>query len=102
MARNQETVHIGSSWVEITGGAATVITFQIVSAEDLEADGIYVRVTADATAPTGSYGLLYRPNKGEMNIPLAELAVGQVGGARVWARSVNREAVLVFVSDDSA
>ena len=102
MARNQENVHVARDWVEITGGDATVISFQIVSLEDREADGVYIRVTENSTAPTEVYGLLYQPPYGELNRSVSDLAIGLSAPTRVWARAISNEVVVLQVSDDSA
>ena len=102
MARNQEPISVGRTWTELTDGDATKISFQIVTLEDREQDGIYIYCTEDGTAPTATYGHLFHPPYGELNRTIADLAIGLTTPVRVWARTISEENVVVLVSDDSA
>lgn len=82
MARNQETVTCPpGDWTQLTNADVTQITFQVHD------DPIFVRVTADATKPTETSGILYPPGHGELQKTLTEL-VTMANPARVWARPV--------------
>ena len=98
MARNQALVPVATNtWTELTGGDATKITWQIVTPEE-KLNGVFIRVTATATAPTGNFGLrFYNMEDPEINRTITDYAAG---GKRVWAKAI-KNPVMVLVSDDS-
>jgi hypothetical protein len=101
MARNQVAVHVTKdAWVELTGGAATKISWSIVTTEE-KTNGVYLRVTTNGTAPTQDYGLRFAPNETpELNRTILDYQAGVAGATRVWVKAV-KDSVLVVVSDDS-
>jgi hypothetical protein len=101
MARNQEAVHVPTGvWTQLTGGDATKITWQIVSNEE-KLNGVFLRVTDNATAPTELYGLHFATwDDHEINRTVADYRAGAGAPKRVWAKAI-KEAVVVVVSDDS-
>ena len=101
MARNQAAVHVHTgTWTELTGGNATKITWQVVSNEE-KLNGVYIRVTANGTAPTEDYGLHFGTwDDPEINRAITDYQAGVAGATRVWAKAI-KEAVVVVVSDDS-
>jgi hypothetical protein len=101
MARNQQAVHVPVGvWTELTGGDATKITWEIATAED-KLNGVFIQVTDTATAPTADYGLRFGTwTDPEINRTITDYRAGVAGAKRVWAKAI-KEAVVVFVSDDS-
>lgn len=101
MARNQVALHVGTTdWVELTGGDATKITWQIVTSED-KLNGVYIRVTETAVAPTEQYGLRFSTwNDPEVNRTITSYIADVGAPKRVWAKAI-KEAVVVLVSDNS-
>jgi len=101
MARNQAAVHVpNNDWVELTGGDATKITWQIVSNED-KLNGVFIRTTDDTTKPTEQYGLHFSTwDDPEINRTVSDYRAGAGSPKRVWAKAI-KEAVVVMVSDNS-
>jgi hypothetical protein len=101
MARNQVPVHVPTNdWVELTGGDATVITWNIVTNEE-KLNGVYLRTTDDTTKPTEQYGLHFSTwDDPEINRTIANYRAGAGSPKRVWAKAI-KEAVVVLVSDNS-
>lgn len=85
MPRNQETVYcVADDFTELTDGAVTVITFQILAGR-----GAYIRFTADATKPAATLNGIYYPNgTGELQRQLSDLT-HLADPVRVWAKFVN-------------
>lgn len=82
MARNQEALSIDGNWTQLTNGAVTDITFQVLAGK------VEIRYTTDTTPPsTSDRGFVYDRDEGELDRPLTELT-NLVGAARVWAKAV--------------
>ena len=101
MAQNQAAVLVDKDdWYQLTNADATAISFQIVTDEEWR-NGIFVRVTDDATKPTAEYGFRYGPKSDlTYNLTLLSLRAGAGAPKRVWAKAL-RDAVVVIVSDNS-
>lgn len=101
MARNQAAIHVPTDdWVELTGGDATAITWQIVSAEE-KLNAVFIRTTANTTKPTEQYGLRFSTwDDPEINRTITDYTAGVGSPVRVWAKAI-KEAVVVIASDNS-
>jgi hypothetical protein len=101
MARNQEPIHVPTNdWVELTGGDATLITWQIVSAEE-KLNAVFIRTTPNATKPTEQYGLRFSTwDDPEINRTISDYTAGVGSPVRVWAKAI-KEAIVVIASDNS-
>lgn len=91
MAQNTTITLTPSVWTQLTNADVNTITFQNVS--DYY---VFVKGTADATAPTDASGSIrVRPNYGEANVLMTDLFPG-LTAKRLWAFS--NEAAEVMVS----
>jgi len=101
MARNQQPVTVTKDdWVQLTGGNATKITWQIATNEE-KTNGVYLRVTSNTTAPTEVYGLRFSAwDDPEINRTITDYQAGVAGANRVWVKAV-KDSLVVVVSDDS-
>jgi hypothetical protein len=79
-------------WTQLTDANVTAITFQNLGATA----EIFVKATANTTAPTDQTGAMrYGPGQGERNVLLADLFPGVTGAARLWAYAPSGVSVLV-------
>jgi hypothetical protein len=91
MPRNSTVSLAPGTWVELTAGDVTNITFQNVGDDD-----ILVKAAVGAVAPADASGSFkYLPAQGEVNGAIAELFPGIAGANRVyaWSESGTRVAV---------
>lgn len=92
MAQNTNITVPANTWTQLTDGDVTAITFQ-----NLSGDGLLVKGTVGAVAPTTLLGAAsYNPGAGEANVLLSDLFPGVAGRNRVYAYS--RIGCEVFVS----
>lgn len=80
MAQDQQDITCPpDAWTQLTNADVTSITFQVRKGD------VYIRATTDATAPTETFGILYKQGQGERNVAMSEL-VSLAGADRLWAK----------------
>lgn len=83
-----------ATWAELTDADVSAITFQNVGDDD-----VYIVVQTTDTMPTGTpvanNAYRYGPKTGEINVTLANMALGLTSPDRVFAYAPNGGAVLV-------
>lgn len=94
MPQNADITIARGTWVQLTNANVTAATFQNKS----KVHTIYVKATVGATAPTDLDGAFsYEPQRGEVNIALADFVPGVAGANRLWAYTFS-DTVIVAVS----
>lgn len=98
MPRNTTVDVTSDSWVQLTSGAATDITFQVLGNIDDQTElRVLIKGTVAEVAPTDSTGALsYADTFGEINTALSSLFPG-ISASYVWARALKGSGS-VFIS----
>jgi hypothetical protein len=80
MAQHDTIDVVKDVWTQITNADVTAITFQNLTGGDL-----WIKGTTSAVAPTDlTDAIVYSPNEGEANVPMADLFPGLGGADRVY------------------
>ena len=102
MARDQVLIELtDSAWTELSSANATKATFSVVSDEKPD-DGIFIRTTPTASAPTEALGYLYyTDHTNPHSVVFADLNPSGTQ-TRVWGKAKGDPSVYIIYSDDSA